>query len=180
MSKAEYSTVNIGHYGLHFDHYSHFTSPIRRYPDMMVHRLLEKYFSGAKSANKDKYEEFCRHCSEMEQKASQAERASIKYKQVEFMQEHLGQEFVGTISGVTEWGFYVELDENKCEGMVSIRELEDDFYEFDEDNYCIVGRNHRKIYQLGDQVEVLVAKANLVAKQLDFVLADPEKKNTIL
>lgn len=176
MAKAEYSTVNIGHYGLHFDHYSHFTSPIRRYPDMMAHRLLEKYFSGAKSVNKDKYEEFCRHCSEMEQKAAQAERASIKYKQVEFMQEHLGQEFIGTISGVTEWGFYVELDENKCEGMVSIRELEDDFYEFDEDNYCIVGRNHRKIYQLGDKVEILVAKANLVAKQLDFVLADSEKK----
>ncbi|BAX80257.1 ribonuclease R [Labilibaculum antarcticum] len=176
MSKAEYSTVNIGHYGLHFDHYSHFTSPIRRYPDMMAHRLLEKYFSGAKSVNKDKYEEYCRHCSEMEQKAAQAERASIKYKQVEFMQEHLGQEFVGTISGVTEWGFYVELEENKCEGMVSIRELEDDFYEFDEDNYCIVGRNHRKIYQLGDKVDVLVAKANLVAKQLDFVLADSEKK----
>jgi ribonuclease R len=176
MAKAEYSTVNIGHYGLHFDYYSHFTSPIRRYPDMMVHRLLEKYFSGAKSVNKDKYEEYCQHCSEMEQKAAQAERASIKYKQVEFMQEHLGQEFIGTISGVTEWGFYVELDENKCEGMVSIRELEDDFYEFDEDNYCIVGRNHRKIYQLGDKVDVLVAKANLVAKQLDFVLADSQKK----
>jgi ribonuclease R len=176
MAKAEYSTVNIGHYGLHFDHYSHFTSPIRRYPDMMAHRLLEKYFSGAKSVNKEKYEEYCRHCSEMEQRAAQAERASIKYKQVEFMQEHLGQEFTGTISGVTEWGFYVELDENKCEGMVSIRELEDDFYEFDEDNYCIVGRNHRKIYQLGDKVDILVAKANLVAKQLDFVLADSAKK----
>jgi len=170
MAKAEYSTVNIGHYGLHFDHYSHFTSPIRRYPDMMVHRLLEKYFNGSKSVNADKYEEFCKHCSEMEQKAASAERASIKYKQVEFMQEHLGQEFDGTISGVTEWGFYVELDENKCEGMVSIRELEDDYYEFDEDNYCIVGRHHRKIYQLGDKISIKVAKANLVAKQLDFVL----------
>lgn len=176
MAKAEYSTVNIGHYGLHFDHYSHFTSPIRRYPDMMVHRLLEKYFSGSKSVNADKYEEFCQHCSEMEQKAANAERASIKYKQVEFMQEHLGQEFEGTISGVTEWGFYVELDENKCEGMVSIRELEDDFYEFDEDNYCIVGRHHRKIYQLGDKISIRVAKANLVAKQLDFVLPDVKKE----
>lgn len=174
MAKAEYSTVNIGHYGLHFDHYSHFTSPIRRYPDMMVHRLLERYFSGGKSVSSDKYEEFCQHCSEMEQRAANAERASIKYKQVEFMLDHVGQEFEGTISGVTEWGFYVELDENKCEGMVSIRELEDDFYEFDEDNYCIVGRHHRKIYQLGDKVMIKVAKANLVAKQLDFVLADNE------
>ncbi|WP_321515049.1 ribonuclease R [Marinifilum fragile] len=172
MAKAEYSTVNIGHYGLHFDHYSHFTSPIRRYPDMMAHRLLEKYANGSKSVNADKYEEFCQHCSEMEQRAANAERASIKYKQVEFMQDHLGQEFEGTISGVTEWGFYVEIDENKCEGMVSIRELEDDFYEFDEDNYCIVGRHHRKIYQLGDKINIRVAKANLVAKQLDFVLAD--------
>lgn len=172
MAKAEYSTVNIGHYGLHFDHYSHFTSPIRRYPDMMAHRLLEKYANGSKSVNADKYEEFCQHCSEMEQRAANAERASIKYKQVEFMQDHLGQEFEGTISGVTEWGFYVEIDENKCEGMVSIRELEDDFYEFDEENYCIVGRHHRKIYQLGDKINIRVAKANLVAKQLDFVLAD--------
>ncbi|WP_421920978.1 ribonuclease R [Marinifilum sp.] len=172
MAKAEYSTVNIGHYGLHFDHYSHFTSPIRRYPDMMAHRLLEKYETGGKSVNADKYEEFCQHCSEMEQKAANAERASIKYKQVEFMQDHLGQEFEGSISGVTEWGFYVEIDENKCEGMVSIRELEDDFYEFDEDNYCIVGRHHRKMYQLGDKINIRVAKANLVAKQIDFVLAD--------
>lgn len=175
MAKAEYSTHNIGHYGLNFDFYSHFTSPIRRYPDMMVHRLLEKYFSGSKSVNADKYEEYCLHSSEMEQKAANAERASIKYKQVEFMLEHVGQEFEGTISGVTEWGFYVELDENKCEGMVSIRELEDDFYEFDEENYCIVGRHHRKIYQLGDKVNILVAKANLVAKQLDFALADKKE-----
>lgn len=172
MAKAEYSTINIGHYGLHFEYYSHFTSPIRRYPDMMVHRLLEKYENGSKSVNADKYEEFCQHCSEMEQKAANAERASIKYKQVEFMQDHLGQEFEGTISGVTEWGFYVEIDENKCEGMVSIRELEDDFYEFDEENYCIVGRHHRKIYQLGDKINIRVAKANLAAKQLDFILAD--------
>ena len=176
MAKAEYSTLNIGHYGLHFNHYSHFTSPIRRYPDMMVHRLIERYFAGGKSVNSDKYEEYCQHCSERELKAAQAERSSIKYKQVEFMQEHLGQEFTGTISGVTEWGLYVELDENKCEGMVSIRELQDDHYEFDEDNYCIVGRHHHKKYQLGDKVEILVAKANLVAKQLDFVLADSDIK----
>lgn len=176
MAKAEYSTVNIGHYGLNFGHYSHFTSPIRRYPDMMAHRLIERYFAGGKSVNADKYEEYCQHCSEREQKAAQAERASIKYKQVEFMQEHVGQEFLGTISGVTEWGFYVELDENKCEGMVSIRELKDDYYEFDEDNYCIVGRHHHKKYQLGDKVDILVAKANLVAKQLDFVLPNSEDK----
>ncbi len=174
MAKAEYSTVNIGHYGLHFEHYSHFTSPIRRYPDMMVHRLLERYFSGGKSVNADKYEEYCRHCSEMEQRAANAERASIKYKQVEFMQEHLGQEFEGTISGVTEWGFYVEIDENKCEGMVSIRELTDDFYVFDEDNYCISGRHYGKKYQLGDKINIKVAKANLAAKQLDFILAEEE------
>ncbi len=172
MAKAEYSTVNIGHYGLHFAHYSHFTSPIRRYPDMMVHRLLERYFSGGKSVNTDKYETYCQHCSEMEQRAAQAERASIKYKQVEFMQNHLGQEFEGTISGVTEWGFYVEIDENKCEGMVSIRELTDDIYVFDEDNYCISGRHYGKKYQLGDKINIKVAKANLVAKQLDFSLVE--------
>ncbi len=170
MAKAEYSTQNIGHYGLHFQHYSHFTSPIRRYPDMMVHRLLERYLSGGKSANAEKYEAYCQHCSEMEQRAANAERASIKYKQVEFMQEHLGQEFEGTISGVTEWGFYVEIDENKCEGMVSIRELTDDYYVFDEDNFCISGRHYGKKYQLGDKITIKVAKANLAAKQLDFVL----------
>ncbi len=171
MAKAEYSTENIGHYGLHFDYYAHFTSPIRRYPDMMVHRLLEEYESGKKSVNADKYEEFCQHCSEMEQRASNAERASIKYKQVEFMQTYLGEEFEGSISGVTEWGIYVEIDENKCEGMISIRELDDDFYEYDEDNYCISGRYHGKTYQLGDKIKVKVLSANLAARQLDFVLA---------
>ena len=174
MAKAEYTTKNIGHYGLHFDFYTHFTSPIRRYPDMMVHRLLQKYLDNSRSVNEEKWEDKCRHSSEMEQRAANAERASIKYKQVEFMKDKVGQDFKGTISGVTEWGFYVELDENKCEGMVSIRELEDDFYEFDDENYCIVGRHHRKIYQLGDTVQIQVASANLSAKQLDFVLAKEE------
>ena len=172
MAKASYSSDNIGHYGLAFKHYTHFTSPIRRYPDMMVHRLLESYLDGGRSANNNKVEEDCKHCSKMELVAAEAERASIKFKQVEFMNEHVGQEFTGVISGVTEWGFYVELDENKCEGMVSIRNLDDDFYRFDEDNYCIIGRKYKKKYQLGDLVKVLVAKANLVKKQLDFELID--------
>ena len=170
MAKASYSTQNIGHYGLAFRHYSHFTSPIRRYPDMMVHRLLESYLSGGRSVNIEKAEDQCKHCSKMEMTAAEAERASIKFKQVEFMKEHVGAEFTGVISGVTEWGFYVELDQNKCEGMVSIRNLDDDFYRFDEENYCIVGRRNRKKYQLGDPVKVLVAKANLIKKQLDFEL----------
>ncbi|TLX76199.1 ribonuclease R [Labilibacter sediminis] len=170
MAKASYSTKNVGHYGLAFRHYSHFTSPIRRYPDMMVHRLLESYLDGGRSANLEKIEDQCKHSSKMELVAAEAERASIKYKQVEFMNDHVGQEFSGVISGVTEWGFYVELDENKCEGMVSIRDLDDDFYRFDDENYCIVGRKYKKKYQLGDQVTVLVAKANLIKKQLDFEL----------
>lgn len=170
MAKASYSSHNVGHYGLAFKHYSHFTSPIRRYPDMMVHRLLESYLHGGRSANTAKTEEQCVHCSKMELVAAEAERASIKFKQVEFMKEHVGTQFTGVISGVTEWGFYVELDENKCEGMVSIRNLDDDFYRFDEDNYCIVGRKFNKKYQLGDPVTILVAKANLIRKQLDFEL----------
>lgn len=172
MSKAVYSTENIGHYGLNFDHYSHFTSPIRRYPDMMVHRLLQHYLDGGKSVSAETYEELCEHCSEMEQRAANAERASIKYKQVEFMQEHLGEVFEGSISGVTEWGLYVEIDDNKCEGMVSIRDLNDDYYEFDKDNYCIVGTHKNKKYTLGDKVKIKVASANLVAKQLDFMMAE--------
>ncbi len=170
MAKASYSTNNVGHYGLAFKYYSHFTSPIRRYPDMIVHRLLSLYLADGKSANEEETEEECKHCSKMEVTAAEAERASIKLKQVEFMKEHVGSEFSGVISGVTEWGFYVELDENKCEGMVSIRNLDDDFYRFDEENYCIVGRKFNKKYQLGDAVRILVAKANLIKKQLDFEL----------
>lgn len=176
MAKAIYSTDNAGHYGLAFDYYTHFTSPIRRYPDVMVHRLLQKYLDGARSVSKDKYEEFCKHSSDMEQVAANAERASIKYKQVEFMSDRLGESFMGTISGVTQWGFYVELDDSKCEGLVSMTELDDDFYEFDEKNYSIVGRRYRKSYQLGDKVMIKVAKANLVARQLDFALIRDESE----
>lgn len=172
MAKAIYSTENIGHYGLAFDYYTHFTSPIRRYPDMMVHRLLEKYISGGKGVNQQEYEELCQHSSEMEQLASNAERASIKYKQVEFMSARIGQVFDGVISGVTEWGIYVELIENKCEGMIPIRDLDDDYYTFDDKNYCLVGRRYHKKYQLGDELTVRVARANLDKKQLDFGLAD--------
>ena len=170
MAKAAYSTQNLGHYGLAFDYYTHFTSPIRRYPDMMVHRLLEKYIAGGRGVNQQEYEELCQHSSDMEQLASNAERASIKYKQVEFMSAHLGEVFDGVISGVTEWGIYVELVENKCEGMIPIRDLDDDYYTFDDKNYCLVGRRYHKRYQLGDALSVKVARANLDKKQLDFSL----------
>ena len=169
MAKAVYSTRNIGHYGLSFEYYTHFTSPIRRYPDVMVHRLLEHYLDGGKSANAVKYEDMCKHSSDMENKAANAERSSIKYKQVEFMQDKIGQEFMGVISGVTDWGIYVEL-ENKCEGMVSVNSLDDDFYIFDEKNYCLIGRHAHRKYQLGDEVKVEITRANLEKKQLDFRL----------
>ncbi|MDE6315457.1 MAG: ribonuclease R [Muribaculaceae bacterium] len=170
MAKAVYSTTNIGHYGLCFDFYTHFTSPIRRYPDMMVHRLLAKYLEGGRSVSVQKLEEECDHCSKMEQLAVNAERSSIKYKQVEYMQQHLGEEFAGVISGVTEWGLYVELTENLCEGLVPVRDLADDYYELDERNYRLVGRRNNVSYRLGDNVVVRVARADLPKRQLDFVL----------
>ena len=171
MQKARYSVHNIGHYGLAFEYYTHFTSPIRRYPDMLVHRLLTKYLEeNGRSVSAVKYEDLCDHCSEMEQIAANAERASIKYKQVEFMADRVGQVFDGVISGVTEWGLYVELNENKCEGMIPIRDLDDDYYEFDEKNYCLRGRRKNRIYSLGDAITVKVARANLEKKQLDFTL----------
>lgn len=172
MQKARYSTDNIGHYGLAFDYYAHFTSPIRRYPDMMVHRLLEKYLAGGRSVVKKKYEDMCDHCSSMEQVAANAERASIKYKQVEFMSDKLGRVYDGVISGVTEWGLYVELNENKCEGLIPMRDLDDDFYEFDEKNYCLIGRRKKRQYRLGDPITIKVAQANLERKQLDFQLVE--------
>ena len=170
MAKAVYTTDNVGHYGLALDYYTHFTSPIRRYPDMMVHRLLAKYADGARSADKLKLEDQCRHSSDMEQLAANAERASIRYKQVEFMQDKMGEIFEGVISGVTEWGFYVELDENMCEGLVPVRDLNDDYYELDEKNFCLIGRSHHNKYTLGDRVKVQVARADLERKQLDFAL----------
>jgi ribonuclease R len=168
MAKAEYSTRNIGHYGLGFEYYTHFTSPIRRYPDMMVHRLLDRYLQDGTSVSANKYEEMCKHSSDMENRAANAERASIKYKQVEFMSDKIGKQYKGVISGVTEWGIYVEIEENKCEGMVPLHELNDDFYQFDEKNYCITGRRSHKRYQLGDEVEIEILRANLEKKQLDF------------
>ncbi|NBC84271.1 MAG: ribonuclease R [Bacteroidetes bacterium] len=177
MAKAEYSTDNIGHYGLAFKYYTHFTSPIRRYPDMMVHRLLAHYLEGGKSKSEGKYEELCRHSSEMEKLATDVERASIKYKQVEFMQDKIGQFFEGIISGVTEWGFFVEIIDNKCEGLVAMRELLDDYYIFDEENYTIHGRHTGKTYQLGDKVRVEILRANLAKKQLDFAVVDEETED---
>lgn len=170
MAKAVYSTDNIGHYGLAFDYYTHFTSPIRRYPDMMVHRLLTRYLDGGRSVSKPLYEEKCKHSSDMEQLAASAERASIKYKQVEFMSDKLGEVYDAVISGITEWGLYAEINENKCEGMIPIRDLDDDFYEFDEKNYCLRGRRNKKEYLLGDPIKIKVARANLERKQLDFQL----------
>ena len=172
MMKAKYSTHNIGHYGLAFDYYTHFTSPIRRYPDTMVHRLLTRYQDGARSANQDHYEELCEHCSEMEQTAANAERDSIKYKMVEFMADKVGMEFDAHISGVQSYGLYCEIDENHCEGLVGMHDLDGDYYEFDERNYCLVGRRHHRKYQLGDAVRIKVARANIEKRQLDFLLAD--------
>ena len=169
MQKARYSTGNIGHYGLAFRYYTHFTSPIRRYPDLLVHRLLDRYLTlGARSVSQPKYEDLCEHCSAQEQVAANAERASIKYKQVEFMSEHIGEEYDAVISGVTEWGMYAEINDNKCEGMIPMRTLQDDYYEFDDANYCIIGRRHRRKFTIGDPVRIRIVRANLDRKQLDF------------
>ena len=172
MMKAKYTTHNIGHFGLAFDYYTHFTSPIRRYPDTMVHRLITRYQNGGRSANKDHYEELCEHCSDMELVAQNAERDSIKYKMVEFMGEHIGECYNAHISGIQSFGIYAEIDENHCEGMIPMRDLDDDYYDFDEKNYCLVGRRRHHVYQLGDPIRIKVAKANLERKQLDFTLDD--------
>lgn len=172
MAKAIYDVTNIGHYGLAFDYYTHFTSPIRRYPDLMVHRLLQSYLHEGRSVNKKEYEKYCKHSSNMEQRAAQAERASIKYKQVEFMQDKLGQIFEGVISGLTEWGMYVEIAATKIEGMVSLKDLQDDYYTFDEKNFCIVGHRHKRKYQLGDMLKVQIIRTNMQKKQIDMLLVE--------
>ncbi len=170
MAKAIYTTKKTSHYGLAFDYYTHFTSPIRRYPDVMVHRLLQHYLDGGKSANAEAYEKMCEHSSQMEKKAADAERASVKYKQAEYLQDQIGETFVGIISGVTEWGMYVEIEENKCEGMVRLRDITDDFYALDEKNYAIIWQRRKKRYQLGDEVTIRVKKVDLVKRQIDFTL----------
>ena len=172
MMKAKYTTHNIGHFGLAFEYYTHFTSPIRRYPDTMVHRLLTRYQQGGRSANRDKYEELCEHSSDMEQLAQNAERDSIKYKMVEFMGDKIGEEYDAHISGIQSYGIYCEIDENHCEGMILMHDLDDDYYDFDEKNYCLIGRRRHHKYQLGDPIRIKVARANLEKRQLDFTLAE--------
>jgi ribonuclease R len=174
MAKAIYTTKSSSHYGLAFDHYTHFTSPIRRYPDVMVHRLLFHYLNGGQPANAAFYEKLCEHCSQMEKKAADAERASVKYKQAEFLKDQIGAVYTGIISGVTEWGMYVEIIENKCEGMIRLRDITDDFYTLDEKNYAIIGQRKRKIYQLGDEVRIRVKNVDLTKKQIDFSLVQNE------
>ena len=175
MAKAIYTTKKSSHYGLAFDHYTHFTSPIRRYPDVMVHRLLEHYLGGGKSLSEEEYEKRAIYTSQMEKKAADAERASVKYKQAEFLEDNIGREYNGLISGVTEWGMYVEIIENKCEGMIRLRDISDDFYVLDEKNYCIIGQRKKKKYQLGDEVKILVKKVDLSKRQIDFILVQEGK-----
>ncbi len=174
MSKAYYTTDNIGHYGLAFDYYTHFTSPIRRYPDLMVHRLLSSYLSGGENADQKQYEEYCKHCSEMERKAADAEHESVKYKQAEFLADKIGERFNGEVSGVSKWGIYVMIDENKCEGLVKMTSLKDDFYALDEDNYQIIGTETGNTYQLGQKVTIRVQSVNMLKKQINFQLVDTE------
>ncbi len=171
MAKAEYSTQNIGHYGLSFKYYTHFTSPIRRYPDLMVHRLLDMYLNGHVSVDPNVIEENCKHSSELERKALGAERASIKYKQAEFLLDKIGQVFDGLISGVSKWGIYVELEGNKCEGMISLKLFDDDFYYLDEENYKVIGAQFGNEYKLGDPIKIRVKRIDLARKQMDFELA---------
>ena len=175
MSKAYYSTENIGHYGLAFPYYTHFTSPIRRYPDLMVHRLLERYLQGGASVNADEYEDYCRHCSIMEKKAADAERTSVKYKQAEYLADKLGQVFPALISGVSKWGIYAEIEGNKCEGMIPIGSLKDDYYMLDEDNYQVIGRRHGRCYKLGYPVHIRVRHVDLLKKQIDFDLVEEDE-----
>jgi ribonuclease R len=177
MMKAKYSVHNIGHFGLAFDYYTHFTSPIRRYPDTLVHRLLTRYAEGGRSVNEKRYEELCEHCSDMELVAQSAERDSIKYKMVEFMGDKLGEVYDAHISGITSFGIYAEIDENHCEGMVPMRDLQDDYYDFDERNFCLIGRRRHHKYQLGDAIKIQVARTDLEKKQLDFTIYDENKKN---
>jgi ribonuclease R len=179
MAKAKYSTDVKGHFGLAFNHYTHFTSPIRRYPDMMVHRMLQHYLDDGKHLNKNEYEDKCEHSSEREKRAADAERASIKYKQVEFMAAAEKKPFEGLISGVTEWGIYVEIIETKCEGMIRMSDMTDDFYEFDEKNYRLVGRRKRKVYTLGDKINVLVKKTDIDKRLIDLVFADRSEESPL-
>ncbi len=178
MAKAEYSTQNIGHYGLDFKYYTHFTSPIRRYPDLMVHRLLERYLAGKPSVHAEEFEPLCQHSSEMEKRAEQAERDSVKFKQAEFMMDKIGLEFFGLVSGVSKWGLFVEIEGNKCEGMVSLKYMSDDFYYLDEDNYRVVGQRYGKEYKLGDRVKIKVRNVDLQKKQMDFLMVENGLKNS--
>ena len=172
MARAYYSTENIGHYGLAFPFYTHFTSPIRRYPDLMVHRLLFSYLNGGASANAAEYEEYCKHCSAMEKRAADAERSSVKYKQAEFLSDKIGQSFPALISGVSKWGIYAEIEGNKCEGMIPIGSLKGDYYMLDEDNYQVIGRRTGQTYKLGDPVMIQVKGVDMLRKQIDFILLD--------